>query len=339
MKLAQLVKQLQQGKTDPMYVILGQEDYLIQQTKLAFKKLLSPDEMTMNFGEYDMTTTPVAVALNDAISAPFLGERRVVFIENPYFLTGETVKNKITHDLDGVLQYVTEPQQSTILVFFAPYEKLDARKKVVKQLKKKATLIDVSRLNERESTRFVQQRIEQDGFRIAPDALRLLSERTDGNLTQMMNEVTKLETYAAQSKQIDAAAVDQLVAQSLEDNVFHLVDAVLSKQTAQALEIYRELLLQKEEPIGLNAIVLSQFRLLLQVKILSEKGYSQGNLASTLKVHPYRIKLALQQAKRFSRRTLKAGYLGLEETEVQMKSGQMDKNLAFELFVLKFAAA
>ena len=38
------------------------------------------------------------------------------------------------------------------MVFFAPYEKLDQRKKIVKQLKKVAVLLDASELSERDET-------------------------------------------------------------------------------------------------------------------------------------------------------------------------------------------
>ncbi len=89
----------------------------------------------MNVGSYDMESTPVAVALDDAMSAPFFGERRLVFINHPYFLTGENKKVKVDHDLDSLQTYFEHPEPSTILVLMAPYEKLDARKKLVKTLK------------------------------------------------------------------------------------------------------------------------------------------------------------------------------------------------------------
>ena len=85
-----------------------------------------------------MEETPLASALNDAMSVPFFGDRRIVIVNNPYFLTGEKKKNKVEHDIDGLLKYLEYPLETTTLVFIAPYEKLDERKKVVKTLKKVA---------------------------------------------------------------------------------------------------------------------------------------------------------------------------------------------------------
>lgn len=283
-----------------------------------------------------METTPVAVALDDAMSAPFFGERRLVFINHPYFLTGEHQKNKIDHDLDSLQHYFDQPEPDTILVLMAPYEKLDARKKLVKSLKKQATIVEVNQVSERETQAYVQQALQAKKISIEPAAFQELLNRTDGQLGLIMAQLPKLMIYAAQSQRIDSAAVNALVTKSLTQNVFDLVNDVLRYHTQSAVELYHELVAAQEAPLKINAILLGQFRLLLQVKILAQAGYSQGSLASTLKVHPYRVKLAMQVVRQFDQPTLRAAYLGLLETEVQMKTTQRDPELLFELFMVQF---
>ncbi|ERJ48404.1 hypothetical protein N574_08430, partial [Lactiplantibacillus plantarum 2165] len=130
--------------------------------------------------------------------------------------------------------------------------------------------------------------------------------------------------------------VQALVTKSLTQNVFDLVNDVLRYQTQSAVELYHELVAAQEAPLKINAILLGQFRLLLQVKIMARAGYSQGSLASTLKVHPYRVKLAMQTVRHFDQAALRAAYLGLLQTEVQMKTTQRDPELLFELFMVQF---
>ncbi len=98
-----------------------------------------------------------------------------------------------------------------------------------------------------------------------------------------------------------------------------MVEYVLKKQTANALSLYQDLLLQKEDPIKINAILMTQFRLLLQVKFLEKK--------------------AIQQARKFSEKVLASAFEGLVDAEYRLKTGQGDKEMQFELFVLQFAAA
>ncbi|EPG3449977.1 DNA polymerase III subunit delta, partial [Pseudomonas aeruginosa] len=84
--------------------------------------------------------------------------------------------------------------------------------------------------------------------------------------------------------------------------------------------------------------LLNQIRLFLQTKILAKMGYQQANIADTLKVHPYRVKLALQQVRRFELSRLERLYDELVENDYRMKTGQMDKELLFQLFILKLTA-
>nr|WP_249203833.1 DNA polymerase III subunit delta [Levilactobacillus brevis] len=320
-----------------VYVILGQADYFQRRLKRGFKQQVPAEEQTMNFASYDMDTVPLAVALDDAMAAPFFGERRVVCIDNPQFLTGETKKQKVEHDIDSLQKYLESPMPSTVLVFFAPYDKLDARKKVTKQLKKVATMVEINQFSERDVRQFVTDQLKQDGYTMEPAALNDLIQRTDADLTLIMSELPKLELYTLPEKTITQAAISGLVTQTLTQNVFDLVNRVLAKNTAGAVTLYRELLQAKEEPLKINAILQGQFRLLIQTKVLAKQGYSQGKLASILKVHPYRIKLALQTHRRFQLTDLNRAYLGLFRVEKQMKSTTMDPELLFSLFMTQFA--
>lgn len=338
MTITQLLKTLKTGQSlDHLYLIMGQMDYFQRRLKTAFKQLVPVEEQAMNYASYDLETVPLAVGLDDAMAAPFFGERRVVCLDDPVFLTGETKKSKVTHDLDSLEKYLAAPMDSTILVFFAPYAKLDGRKKIVKQLKKAATTIELNDFSERDVRQFFEAQLTQDGFTMAPAALNQLVQRTDADLTLMMNEKDKLELFTHPEKTIQLEAVTGLVRQTLTQNVFDLVNRVLAKNTAGAVTLYRELLQAKEEPLRINAILQGQFRLLIQTKVLAKQGYSQGKLASTLKVHPYRVKLALQTQRRFQLADLNRAYLGLFRVERQMKSSTLDPELLFSLFMTQFA--
>ncbi len=209
-------------------------------------------------------------------------------------------------------------------------------KSYVKTLKKQATTVEVNQVSEAETQRYVQAALDEKQIRIDADALQELVNRTDGQLGLIMGQLPKLMIYAAQSQRIDLAAVQALVTKSLTQNVFDLVNDVLRYQTQSAVELYHELVAAQEAPLKINAILLGQFRLLLQVKIMARAGYSQGSLASTLKVHPYRVKLAMQTVRHFDQAALRAAYLGLLQTEVQMKTTQRDPELLFELFMVQF---
>lgn len=337
MDIAKLSHQLKTTTPAMVYLVLGTQQAILQQAVEEFIKLIPKSEQVMNVGRYDMETTPLAVALDDAMAAPFFGDRRLVIINKPYFLTGEKKRAKIDHDLDSFKRYLEHPEPSTILVLTAPYEKLDGRKAIAKQLKKVAVQVDAAPLDEKQARSRVSAQLSDAGYTIDEDALDELVQRTNADYGLMNANLSKLQLLAYQTKHVDWQMVADLVPQSLDENVFDLVTAVLHHQQSQALDLYHQLLLGQQQPLRINAVLVSQFRLLIQIKVLHQRGLSQGNLASQLSVHPYRIKLGLQTVRNFSIEALENAYLGLIRIEQALKTTQRDPALLFQLFMLQYS--
>nr|WP_252894768.1 hypothetical protein [Liquorilactobacillus satsumensis] len=73
MKVNELFQSLKQKKPAAIYVILGREEYTARKILQSFVALVPEEQRTVNVGgEYDMETTPLTTALEDALSAPFL---------------------------------------------------------------------------------------------------------------------------------------------------------------------------------------------------------------------------------------------------------------------------
>lgn len=337
LKIAELKKNLKQGNLDNVYLVTGKEQVFIKEIQTAFKDIMSPEERDMNFSSFDLEEVSLGDVINEAISAPFFGERRLVFAEHPYFLTGERVKNVIEQDADLLLKYIQNPTPSTILVIFASYDKLDSRKKLVKKLKKTASLVDAGKMEGPVLSRTINNDLKNDGYQIEPGALDLLINKTKGNYSLITNQLNKLKLYALNSKKIDQAAVSELVPQSLEDNVFDLMNEILKKNVYQAEELYHQFLLQKIDPILLVAILISQLRVLIQVMILSNRGLSEATIAKSLKLNPYRVKMSHRQGRGLNLNQLREMYAAIVNLDFQIKSGQGDKELLFDLFIAKFA--
>lgn len=331
------LKQQITSKTPAMiYLALGTQQVLLQRVREMFINLIPKEERVMNVGSYDMETTPLAVALDDAMAAPFFGERRLVLINKPYFFTGEKGPAKIEHDLDSLSNYLQHPEPSTILVFLAPYEKLDGRKKIVKELKKVAVTVDTAPLDEAHAWQQVRAELTSDQYTIDETAIDELVQRTNADYELMNANLSKLKLLTYQDRHITQQAVKELVPQSLDENVFDLVNAVLKHDQPRSIDLYDQLIAGQQPPLRINAVLISQFRLLLQIKILSSRGLSQGSLAQKLKVHPYRVKLGLRTVRQFSLLALENAYLGLVNIEKALKTTQRDPRLLFQLFMLQY---
>lgn len=320
----------------PIYLLYGTEAYLINETKqLLLNHALKDEEKDFNFSVYDLEETPIDVALEDAETFPFFGERKVVFLHNPVFLTAEKSKEKVDHHLAKFEAYLKEPAPYTIMVISAPYEKLDERKKITKELKRHGEIVEAKKLKEHELINWVKERARASGIEFEPKAVEHLLALVGTNMFMITSEVDKLALYAADQKRIDVKLVEMLVARSLEQNIFTLIEKVVQRKLDEALRIYYDLLKQNEEPIKILALLAGQFRLIYQVKELSRRGYGQQQIAGYLKTHPYRVKLALGQAGKFTDEELSNLMELLAEADYQMKTGGMNKSLLIEMLLFR----
>ena len=336
MTLQNELTKIRKNEFRPVYTLIGTENYLIETFRNALKNQVSEDEDDdLNVISIDTAELELGEVIHEAETIPFFGDNKVIFVENPYFLTAEKKKNDLKHDTTLLESYLKNPLETTVLVFVTNVEKLDERKKIVKLLKKESVIVDVSQMGDKELIPYVQHYIESEGYSIDKSAFEQLTYLTDMNLSRIMNELDKLFLFKTETKTISRFDVDSLIPKSLEHNIFDLNQYVLGNKKANALELYQDLLVAGEEPIKIISILIGQIRLLLQVKILLEMNYQQSNITDTLKIHPYRIKLAVQQSRSMEKVILGQMFDELVELDFKIKTGQIEKDLGFELFLLK----
>lgn len=330
------LQKIRKEKLAPCYLVLGTEKFLQDQVRTEILKKIKIDgEDDLNFLSFDMENSSIDEVIAEAETLPFFGDQRLVFVENPYFLTGEKGTNSIDQNTDLLVNYLKEPLETTVLVIFAPYEKLDERKKVTKQLKKTAITIDVKQLDEKAVRQYLLNTLENSEIKMDRQAIDLFLRLTDLDLSKMMRELQKILLYGQEQEVITVKEIEQLVPKTLEHNLFDMTQYILSGRTEQALRLFQDLVTQGEETIKINAILLSQIRLFLQIKFLVKIGYQQANIAETLKIHPYRVKLAMQEVRKFDEQTLRRLFDELVEMDYEIKSGKIEKELSFQLFVLR----
>nr|WP_220728182.1 DNA polymerase III subunit delta [Apilactobacillus xinyiensis] len=333
--LNELSLNLKSGKIAPVYVVLGNQTYLINQIKKTFKKLVPEEEMSMNFASYDMEDTSIDEVLNDAMSSPFFGERRLIFVNNPVFLTGNSNVPKASKILDDLANYLLNPETTSTIVFFAPYDKLDNRKKITKILKNNSVFFDITNLSENQIKQYILDIIHKKGYKADNSSIDYLISRCDGDLSFIMNELPKLILYCNDYKTITVDSIKDIITPSLNQNVFDLIEYVMNNRVEDSINLYRNLIMGGYQPLQINAILMGHIRLLIQTIILSKLGHSQGNIAKKLKVHPYRVKLSLRESKNINFDKLQNTYIELFNLESEMKSSNKDPELLFEMFILK----
>ena len=107
----------------------------------------------------------------------------------------------------------------------------------------------------------------------------------------------------------------------------------MKKDFKKIFECYNDLMVLKEEPIKIIAMLGNQFTLVYQCKLLANEGNMSKDIASILKVHPYRVKLALDTD--YMIYELEDIIKKLHNLDYEIKKGKIDKNVGLENFLLR----
>jgi DNA polymerase-3 subunit delta len=329
-----VLKELKSSRFRSVYLLYGPEQYFIEEArKLLIKNALDGDDADLNLTSFDMIEVPIDMAIEEAETLPFLGERKIVFVQNPIFFTAE--KSKIEHDLKKLEHYLNDPSPFTILVFQARFEKMDERKKITKLIKKQAGVLEAKRPAERELSGWIKSKAAEEGVVINEAAINQLLNIAGFHLSVLAMEIAKLALHAGQEGEITEEAVTKLTARTLESDIFRLVDQIVSGKIQEAFRIYYDLIRLNEEPLKILAVIAGQFRLIYQVKELLKKGYGQQQIAGQLKIHPFRVKIASGQSHSFSEQQLASIIQLLAESDYEMKSSGMEKKMIIEMFFFR----
>jgi len=329
-------KRVQQNDIDSLYTLYGSETFLSGEFIRFLKgKILDKELEEFNLHIFDLNETPIQDVIQEAETLPFMGEKRLIIGRNALFLSGAKQTGGVQHQLDALQNYIQQPLDTTVLVLVAEIEKLDERKKIVKLLQKHSTMVAFSPLKESELLSWIHRRAQKLNAPIKDEAANLLQQMVGNDLRTLHQELEKMASYVGVQGHITEDVVYQLASRTLEQDIFSLVERVIQLDMTHAMRIFYDLLKNKEEPLTILSLLVRQFRLILQVKILLSKGYTQGQIASQLGVHPYPVKLAADKVRNFSEQGLRNVLAYLAEEDYRIKSGKIDKKLSLELFMMR----
>jgi DNA polymerase-3 subunit delta len=114
--------------------------------------------------------------------------------------------------------------------------------------------------NARAMPRVLVAEAEGLGFRLEPEAARVLVERMGANPTRLGNELERLAVWAGEEGEVGAEDLDAMIADTSEAIVWSLADALQQRDPAAALAIAERLVDQGENVTGMVYALASRLR-------------------------------------------------------------------------------
>jgi len=335
-----------------LYVFHGEDEFTrseeLAKLRQKFGDATSASLNTSTFSGRDVTLSALILACD---TLPFMAERRLVIVQDYWsrFDGPKERKPKEWHTkasatddafIQGLAEYIPRMPETTRLVFLEG-KRLDPANRLFKALpsdKKSVFHKAFGALEGSKLVRWIEQRTAAKGGSIHPLAAQGLARLVGSDLRQLDHELEKLLARANYERAVNVTDVEELVHAARATSVFALVDALGMRQAPKAVRHLHELLDGGAAPLYLLNMIERQFRILLQVKGLRERGASIRELQKALGMPEFVIEKSLRQAQQFTVARLEAIYAHLAEVELAIKSGEITEVLALDLLAVELCA-
>ena len=305
-------------------------------------KQIGYDPADLNFAHFDMKEAIYKDIELELLSLPFFADEKIVILD--HFVDISTAKKRYLSDdeLKSFEEYLENPSPTSKLVIFAE-GKLDSKRRLVKLLKRDAKVFEAIEPKEQELRAYFQKWSQKQELTFAEKSFDHLLIKSGFQFSEIQKNLIFLLSYKADSN-ITEEDIVQAIPKTLQDNIFDLTQLILAKKIDQARDLVKDLTLQGEDEIKLIAIMLGQFRLYTQVKILAELGQTESQMVSSLgnylgrNPNPYQIKFALRDSRRLSLDFLQNSIRYLIQADYQIKTGVYEKGYLFERALLQIAS-
>jgi len=323
------------------YLFHGEDEFSRSETLADLKKKMGdPGLVELNTTVFNGRKVTLEELKHACDSIPFMADRRLVIVEG--LLTHLTSKGKKgalaawqEEYLEKLTQYLKHLPETTRLVFVE--DKSISKSNPVHRLALSDERGHVKEFEPPKTQKldgWIRQRVKQKGGQISAAAVETLAAFVGNDLRLLDQEIEKLVIYAGGARPISEDDVRLLVSYVQEANIFEMVDALGQRDGRRAAQLLHRLLDAGEPPLALLGMIVRQFRIMIQVKELTGQRLSQQDMAARLKLHPFVVKKTTRQAMNFSMEQLEAIYGRLLETDVAIKTGQMDEVLALDMLVV-----
>ena len=341
MQALQTIKKISAKNLPPILVLSGDDIGQFEWMKEQLLKKVGYDSSDLNYSYFDMKETAYSEVELDLVSLPFFADEKIVILD--HFVDVTTAKKRYLTDdeLQSFEGYLSAPLETTRLIVFAE-GKLDSKRRIVKLLKRDAQVLEATELKEPELRAHFTEEIKSLELAIDSPAFEQLLIKSGFDFSEIQKNLEFLKTYKGASS-ITISDIEEAIPKTLQDNLFDLIQMILKKQIDPARSLVKDLRLQGEDEIKLLAILLSQFRVYTQVKLLKQEGRTESQIVSDLseltgrKVNPYQVKFALRDSRGISLSYLEQAICLLIDTDFQMKSGTYEKDYLLDLALLKLA--
>lgn len=340
MTIESLEKQLKEENLNSLYLLYGEELFLLENNLKKIKTLFGKCIQGINYILIDEQN--VQEIISDIETPSFGYEKKLIIARNTGLFEKKTKKK--TGDISKLkyklIQYINENikiiNESVVLVFVE--EEVDSKSELYKIIEKNGIICKF----DFQKPIQIEQRIKTicNAYKVQIDSqtIKYFIECCGTNMQDLINEIRKLIEYAGENGIIKKEDVDKLSIKKIESIIFDLTDKLGKKDIKGALYVLRNLIYAKEPLAKILVTLYNHFKKLYITKIALN---TNKNLAVSLNLKPNQMFLTTKykvQSKYFSEQDLRKILQELYDLDYNFKSGKIDLQIGLETILCRYCS-
>lgn len=339
MSVETIEKDLKSGKLSGVYLLYGEETFLLENCLKKIKSNFGDLVNGINFIKIDESNIESIVS---DISTPSFGyEKKLIIARDTGIFKKEAKKKEAKNTIiqKKISEYIEENiemiNETTVLVFVEKeVDKID----LYKTIEKYGEVCNFEKLKPIQIAKRLKAICNAYKVDVDENTLMYLIEICGTSMQDLINEIRKLIEYAGENGKIEKEAVNKLAIKQIDSVIFDLTDELGKKDIGSAMETLRGLIYNKEPIQKILITLYNHFKKLYVLKLAVR--YNR-NLAESMKLKPNQMFLVNKYKKQsdyFKEEELKKIIEELIDLDANYKIGLIDINIGLEAILCRYCS-
>ena len=338
MDLVKFKSDLKSGNLSGVYLLCGEEDYLVRYYLKALRDAIAGDEAFAVFNNpiFDGAEVDFS-AISEAIKAPpMMNDTKLIEWRHADFTKMKEVELSQLEEIASL----TKEYSYSVVAFTADGEGIDfgnpkKPSAFIKRFDKIINILRFEKSSENQLYAWLKKHFDAHGVTVGLETVKALVFRSGRSMDVLAGEVDKLCALAlSRGKSIVTPEdVDEVSSSTPECDTFALSNAILDRSRQRTYLALEEMKLRRVDPTVIMGMIAKVFDDLSAVAHLLDEGLDRGDINEVLKMNEYKLKIYVTAAKRYGSARLTEILRALAEADAASKYGGVTGYTAIELFV------
>ena len=285
----QIIKNLSEDKFSKIYLLMGEETFFIKKICQFFENNFIEDQ-NKSFNQEIFYGRDISIEniISSCKSFPMMSDKKLVIIKEAQELDIFKRNNDKKNEL--LINYLSNVNSSTTLIFCLSNKTLDKRGKLFKSFNESSCILDSSskdnKIYDNQLPKWIESEVYKKKYSISDDALLILTENIGNNLEKIDNALNKIYSNI-ESKNISKDDILNLVGINREYNLFEFQDSLIDRNSLKCGKIMNYFT-SNEKKFPIQQLIIYMYGFYSKLLVVKSKNLSNPDtISSEISVHPY----------------------------------------------------